>query len=107
FSSRRNMEVLVAFLDPGIALKFENLYWRHVQSGEAEQMTVEQWSNQSLVKKVLCFFCYYITRFAGKNFFDGLSDQRRRAVLNRLLIASYLEDMPASDLSTSLLWGFQ
>ncbi|KEP62846.1 UNVERIFIED_CONTAM: phospholipase D active site domain-containing protein [Hammondia hammondi] len=107
FSSRRNMEVLLAFLDPGIALKFENLYWRQVQSGEAEPMTVEKWSNQSLVKKVLCFFCYYVTRFAGKNFFDGLSDQRRRAVLNRLLIASYLEDMPASDLSTSMLWGFQ
>ncbi|CBZ54979.1 hypothetical protein NCLIV_054060 [Neospora caninum Liverpool] len=107
FSSRRNMEVLLAFLDPAIALKFEDLYWQHVQNGEAERMTVEKWNSQSLAKKVICFFCYYVTRFAGKNFFDGLSDQRSRAVFNRLLIASYLDDMPASDLSTSMLWGFQ
>ncbi|PFH33981.1 hypothetical protein BESB_071330 [Besnoitia besnoiti] len=107
FSSRRNMEVLLAFLDPTIAAKFEGLYWRQMQDGAAEQMTVEKWNSQTLVKKILCFFCYYITRFAGKNFFDGLSDQRNRAVLNRLLIASYLEDMPSSDLSTAMLWGFQ
>lgn len=60
------MEVVLAFLDPTIAERFEKLYWKQVYSKKAEQMTVEKWNNQSLIKKICCFLCYYVTRFAGK-----------------------------------------
>jgi len=97
----------VSFFDADLSSRLKALHDNKVHSNSVEEMTLEQWYSQNVLKRFFQFVCYSIVRITGKNILDGLSNNHEKAILRRKFIDDYFEERTIEHVAGSMIWGIQ